>query len=248
MIFTNQPSILNDCNLQSNRVDIWQYPLDAEYPQAQFLLSPDELIRANRFHFQKHRRRFTMAHSILRLILSRYSQIPPLELNFIAGPQGKPSLSNYLELEFNLSHSGDTALLAVGHHYPLGVDLEYFSDRPFLGIGETLFSKEENLALSNIHPSLQPFVFFNIWSQKEAFIKASGLGLSYPTQDFTVPILSSKPELVPDALHGRSWKIQSFMPKISCCAALCYEAVVEDIRYCSLNNIQLEMMYAEVGI
>ena len=231
--------------LNPRRIDIWQYPLNAEYLQAESLLSEEEYIRANRFHFQKHQRRFTIAHSILRLILSRYTQIPPLELMFTTGLHGKPALTNDPKLEFNLSHSGDTALLAVGLEYPMGIDLEYISDRPYLGIGETLFSDNENLQLKNSPPSLQPLVFFNIWAQKEAFIKACGMGLSYPTQAFTVPSLSTKPELVHDALHERMWKMQSFMPEVFCCAALCYDPLVEEIHYSALNHEQLLMLYNE---
>lgn len=164
---------------------------------------------------------------------------------FITGPQGKPALTNDLELQFNLSHSGDSALLAVGQHYPLGIDLEYFSDRPYIGIGNTLFSIEENKALNQAHPAIEPLVFFNIWAQKEAFIKASGMGLSYPTQEFTVPILSTKPEIITDALHHCTWKMQSFMPEISCCAALCFGPFVEDIRYLPLHHDQLLMLFHE---
>ncbi len=230
-----QPLLLDDCVLKSDRIDIWRYPLHEDNPEAKLQLSPDEQHRAARFHFPRHQRRFTNAHRMLRLILARYLNEHPLNLNFSTGQYGKPELVNAPFLQFNLSHSGDMAILAVGKDYPLGVDLEHFSARPYYGIGEHLFSNQEILALKKATTSFTALTFFNIWAQKEAFIKACGLGLSYPTQQFDVPILSSTPQIVPDTLHQRSWKIISFMPQVACCASLCYDTRVQEIRYLALS-------------
>lgn len=226
----------DDCVLKSDRIDIWHYSLTADNPETILQLSPDEQERATRFYFPHHQRRFAKAHHLLRVILARYLNEEPLNLHFTTGPYGKPELIDAPFLQFNLSHSGDTAILAVGKDYPLGVDLEHFSPRPYYGIGEHLFSKQEMQALKSTPAALTALTFFNIWSQKEAFIKACGLGLSYPTQQFDVPILSSTPQVIPDPLHKRSWKIISFMPQIACCASLCYDTHVQEIRYLSRNE------------
>lgn len=231
-----QPLLLNDCHLKSDRIDLWKYSLHLENPEATKYLSAEEQQRASRFYFPRHQRRFSNAHHMLRLILARYLNENPLNLHFTTGQYGKPELVNAPYLQFNLSHSGDTAILAVGRDYPLGVDVEHFSARPYYGIGEQLFSEQENQSLKKASSSLIPITFFNIWAQKEAFIKASGLGLSYPTQQFDVPILSSKPQIVPDTLHNRSWTMMSFMPEIACYAALCYDTRVHEIRYLALSK------------
>ncbi len=233
------PLSLNDCILKPEQIDIWCYPLTMENPNEALFLSPSEQTRARRFHFPRHQRRFINAHNILRLILARYINDTAVNLDFTEGKQGKPQLSNVPTLEFNLSHSGDTALLVVGQHYPIGIDLEYFSARTYYGIGKHSFSVKENQALISVPASLTALVFFNIWAQKEALIKACGLGLSYPTQQFDVPILSSDSSEIFDSLHQRTWLMKTFMPQVNCCAAVCYDPHIQNIRYAALTEPQL---------
>jgi 4'-phosphopantetheinyl transferase len=221
----------NDWSLKKTRIDIWHIRLHVENSIEASMLSEEEQQRAERFYFKRHQRRYINAHSALRLILSRYLGIAPEGLIFHAGVKGKPRVDNAVGLEFNLSHSKDTALLAVGHTYPLGIDVEHFSSRPYCGIGGHLFSEKENQLINAVIPSLQPLAFFNIWSQKEALIKACGLGLSYPTQSFDVPIFSQSSQTIVDALHQRTWQMKTFMPSVGCCAALCYDENVSEIRY-----------------
>jgi 4'-phosphopantetheinyl transferase len=221
----------NDCTLEPARIDIWQYPLNTNCSKATSLLNREEQARANRYHFERHQRRFTIARAMLRIILSKYINVSPQQLIFSENEYGKPYLTNYPEVQFNLSHSGELALLAVGYERPLGVDLEFFSDRPFTGIGNIMFSKKEITAFQGVPHYLQTLAFFHIWAQKEALIKACGLGLSYPTQAFDVPVLPSTNQLVWDAKHGQNWQMVSFQPLIRCCAALCYHSSVQTIRY-----------------
>lgn len=228
----------NDCVLDETRVDIWQYPLHTPFVGATELLSLDESTRAKRYLFPRHQRRFTVARAMLRRILARYMNLNPSELVFAYNQHGKPELHHASTIQFNLSHSGDTALLAVGKKHPLGIDLEFFSARPYEGIGKQLFSSSEMLALSQVAPSLKPLVFFHIWAQKEAFIKACGLGLAYPTQDFDVAIFPPANQHIDDTMHNKTWHMRSFMPQLACCAALCHHPLVEEIRYINVDDHQ----------
>jgi 4'-phosphopantetheinyl transferase len=221
---------VNDYQLQRERIDIWQFSLRNLPINARKLLNEEEQIRARRFHFQRHQRRFIIARAMMRTVLANYLDEKPMNLSFSYNPQGKPFLTHDCQIEFNLSHSGDLALLAVGQTFPLGVDLEYFSARPYEDIGRNLFSTAELAELSRQTFQIKSLVFFHIWAQKEAFIKASGMGLSYPTEQFTVPILSSNNVEIYDALHKMFWKIQSFMPEIACSAALCFNPAVTTLR------------------
>ena len=229
-----------DYIIHDKRIDIWQYPLHTEFSEAQSLLSEDETVRAKRYHFDRHQRRFTVARAVMRLILARYLQCQPKELRFTYNKYGKPQLLN-TSLQFNLSHSGDLALLAIGNHYPLGIDLEFFSARPYEGIGKQLFSCKEIKALAHAPRHLKPFIFFHTWAQKEAFIKACGLGLSYPTQDFDVPALPGIDDPIVDKMHDTTWKMISFMPQIACSAALCCHPEINDIRYVSLDAVGINL-------
>lgn len=238
-MFSSTPITFNDYTLRASRIDVWRYSLNQVFTQGYELLSREEQQRADRFYFSHHRRRFIVAHSVLRLILAQYANTSAQDLQFSSNKYGKPDLENSHQLQFNLSHSGDWALLAVGKQYPIGIDLEQFSHRSYEGIAEQLFSDEECRALKRINSFLRPLVFFNIWAQKEAFIKACGLGLSYPTKDFNVPILPQEVAAVTDHLHQRVWHMRTFMPIVACYAALCHDPQIDSVRYFSFNNEHL---------
>lgn len=223
-------STLNDYNLSENQIDIWQFSLITPPANALYILNEDENKRAQRFHFERHQRRFTAARAIMRLILSRYSGIDAKALEFNFNKQGKPAIQHPSQIQFNLSHSGEMALLAVGKTWPMGIDLELFSARPYLGIAKSLFSAEEITAFEKTSQPLKVISFFHLWAQKEAFIKASGLGLSYPTTEFSVSDELAKHYSVLDKLHHKEWQMLGFMPAVGCCAALCCELTVKSLR------------------
>lgn len=221
--------------LHSKQIDIWRYPLNQIIPHARDLLSQDEQARADRFHFSRHRQHFINAHAVLRVLLSHYLKAPPQSLRFACNQHGKPDLIHFTHLKFNLSHSGHQALLAVGLETPLGVDLEFFSSRPYEGIGEHIFSVQENQSLRRLPGMLKPLGFFHLWAQKEALIKACGLGLSYPTKQFDLPLFPTTPVQLHDPVLQKNWQITSFMPEIACCAAVCYDPRITEIRHLTAN-------------
>lgn len=231
MLLKIQSILTHDYQLQNNRIDIWEFPLTSLHPNARFFLNQAEIARADRYYFARHKRRFTLARSLLRLILGRYIQQNAKHLSFSYNDYGKPRLNSTEKIEFNLSHSQDLALLAVGKDFPLGVDVEFFSARSYEGIAESLFSPQELEVFLALPFYLKPQVFFHIWAQKEAFIKACGMGLSYPTASFTVPAFSPSYEIIEDSLHKTHWLLNSFMPQPSCSAALCCHKEVSDIHY-----------------
>ena len=101
--------------LKPHQVDIWRVFIDPQSASVQLTestLSADETERAARFHFDRDRDRFIVSHVALRNILSRYLNCQPNELTFSVDEYGKPALKEH-KLEFNLSHSGDFALIAV---------------------------------------------------------------------------------------------------------------------------------------
>jgi len=219
------------CVLNESRIDLWQFSLEQELHAADQLLNSEEKARANRFYFDRHKRRFATSRAAVRIILARYLNVPPEQLEFIYNAQGKPSVINSQKLQFNLSHTEDTALLAVGKTFPLGVDIERYSARPYEGIAQHLFSEKELEDLVKAPPALKAALFFHVWAQKEAFIKACGLGLSYPTKEFTVPTTFPTKQLVEDNLHNTTWQLRSFMPKVACSGALSHHPTVREIRY-----------------
>jgi 4'-phosphopantetheinyl transferase len=221
---------IDNCQLQHDCIDIWQFSLANEPAYAKSILNDDEQKRAQRFYFTRHQRRFTVARAFMRLILAHYLNTSPKLLNFSYNSYGKPALTPYQELDFNLSHSGDLGLLAVGQRIELGIDVEFFSARPYQDIASHLFSATELQGLQQLPALLKPLGFFHVWAQKEAFIKASGLGLAYPTKKFSVPILPPADTQLIDSLINQKRQLLSFMPGPACCAALCYNRLIHSIR------------------
>jgi 4'-phosphopantetheinyl transferase len=177
--------------LEKSQVAIWHIPLaqnDATIRACRSLLPPDEIERADRFYFEKDRRHFAVAHGALRQILARYTGADPREIEFSFGSKGKPDLKSPVDtIKFNLSHSGNLALLAVTREAILGVDVEFIkTDFGGQEIAERFFSRHEVSTLLALPMEERAHAFFSCWTRKEAYIKAVGEGLSLPLDSFDV--------------------------------------------------------------
>ena len=192
--------------LSSRQVDVWRIHL-VSIPPDESALSAEERQRAAKFHFDKDRHRYIVSHASLRGILARYLHRAPEELSFSVNEYGKPFLADR-ELEFNLSHSGDYALIAVTRGRNIGVDVEQI--RPDVEIEELArrnFSPREVSELTALPLEQRLNGFFNCWTRKEAYIKAQGLGLSLPLDSFDVSL--GEPALLratrPNADEAAQW-------------------------------------------
>jgi 4'-phosphopantetheinyl transferase len=179
------------------------------------LLSSDECQRAERFHRPTDRRRFIAGRGILRKIISAYLALAPGELRFVYNEYGKPFISddqNRGALSFNLSHSDGMALYSVVRGRRVGIDIEYMrEDFATIEVAERFFSKDEFEALKSTPNDRRTEAFFNCWSRKESYIKAIGMGVSYPLDGFTVSLApDATPELLKvnaDATEAARWKM-----------------------------------------
>ena len=143
-------------------------------------LSQDERDRSARFRFARDRQRFIAARGALRALLGRYLGTRSGDIRFTYNAFGKPDLSPEFggRLRFNLSHSGDLALIAVTTDAAVGVDLEYVRAHPdYPEIARSVFSATEVEELNRLPSHLYPRAFFTCWTRKEAYVKARGEGL-----------------------------------------------------------------------
>lgn len=156
-------------------VDIWQVPLDGARAD-EATLSADERGRAARFLAERDARRFVNAHVALRDILSVYVERRAQALSFRVNEFGKPHLAMVTDVEFNMAHSGECALVAVTHGAPVGVDVEWARpDFEGMDLARRFFAPREIELLD-----AEPARFFEIWTRKESFLKAVGMGVSFP--------------------------------------------------------------------
>jgi 4'-phosphopantetheinyl transferase len=187
-------------SLSAEDVHIWRSWLDQPMERVRQLeqtLSADERERASRFRFETDRTRFVVGRGTLRSILGHYLGIAPDCLQFGYGPQGKPYLHegpDRATIQFNLAHSHQLAVFAFARMREVGIDLEHMRPVPRLQqIVASFFSAQENTTLSELPPSQQQEAFYLCWVSKEAYLKASGLGLAQPLQQFDVSLVPGEP-------------------------------------------------------
>ena len=197
---------------------VWRIQLRAFDPRELIgLLSHDERERAERFYHERDAHAYVVSHGMLRRILARYDERPPSALSFIEGPKGKPALvstAHSRSLEFNLSHSGDLALVAVTRRGPVGVDVEQW-DRAVehLALAEHFFSPVERDALRSLAHDLDQRTegFFNAWTRKEAYLKATGHGITRGLHHFDVSLSPTEPAALLadrlDPLAVQRWRV-----------------------------------------
>jgi 4'-phosphopantetheinyl transferase len=154
------------------------------------MLSPEEAARRDRFRVEPHRHQFLVARALLRKTLSLYRpDIEPAAWRFETNEYGRPRVAGLAagELDFNLSHTEGRIVLAVCRSLSPGVDIERL-DRPdcFTDIAAQFFAEAEARDLSALPAENQRRRFFYLWTLKEAYIKARGMGLSLPLKDFSI--------------------------------------------------------------
>ncbi len=223
--------------LAPRSVHVWRIQVDdGPYDDRWSVLSDDECERARRFHFEIHRRVFVAAHAATRRILAGYAGVAPASLAFSVGEFGKPSVVNQRGLEFNLSHSGDLALLAVSRSGAVGVDVEQWNPEiEHLHLAEHFFSVAERSALRGLAHAREQVVagFFAAWSRKEAYIKASGHGITRGLDHFDVSLVPGEPaRLIADQLDDRAtdrWIMRDLPVGDGYSAALVAAAPVDDV-------------------
>jgi 4'-phosphopantetheinyl transferase len=188
--------------LGTQDIHLWKLSLnqpDRDSDTLQKELSADELERAGSYRFNSDRRRFVVRRSLQRRILAKYTDLCPSELCFEYNAHGRPSLvqpDGQSSVSFNASHSHELALIAVGRSPLIGIDIEQVRKiEDANSIVARFCSDEEQKRWVDIAGEDRELAFFDLWTRKEAFIKAIGRGLSMDLRHFTVSLDRDDPQL-----------------------------------------------------
>jgi 4'-phosphopantetheinyl transferase len=175
--------------------------------QLHALLNPDEVIRAKKYYKEEDYYRFLIARISLRILLAKYTNQHPAKINFVLGANKKPLVVNVPGLHYNISHCKDWVLIAIAD-VEVGVDVEKVDPLfPFEDIITSSFSSQEQAFVTQNPASRR--AFFQTWTRKEAFVKATGEGIN---ADFSsVPALDGRHYLASSRSDSAtSWTISSF--------------------------------------
>ncbi|MDP1929824.1 MAG: 4'-phosphopantetheinyl transferase superfamily protein [Gammaproteobacteria bacterium] len=166
----------------------------AHYPA---LLSSEEMVRHARFRFAEDRRRFLITRAAIRSALSIYfPDVAPAVWQFSSNVHGRPAISAPVLVNvptFNISHTNGLIVIAIANGGELGVDVESVGrSSSTLEVADRFFSRQEVSALMALSESERRSRFFDLWTLKEAWIKALGMGLAMPLHSFSFDFSESR--------------------------------------------------------
>jgi 4'-phosphopantetheinyl transferase len=171
--------------MMSNDIDLWIEDLSVsenKYDEYWTLLDTDEQEKASRFVHDIHRHRYIIAHGKLRLILASYLDLNPSNIHFAFGKFGKPLIADKglsTTFNFNMSHSGDKMIVAIGRYDYLGVDIEAWDKKTnHMPIANQCFADSEKAAWLGFLDDQKLAMFYQLWTRKESFAKATGAGIT----------------------------------------------------------------------
>ncbi|MBI3418273.1 MAG: 4'-phosphopantetheinyl transferase superfamily protein [Verrucomicrobia bacterium] len=219
-----------ELTLAKGEVHVWRAFIDqfaAFTDEFAMALNDEEQDAARRFRFERDRNSYTITRALLRKILSRYLACDPGRLIFDYSERGKPSVSG-MPLHFNVSHSRGVALFAITRDCEVGVDLEQVRAMDdLLDIARNFFSTHEQSMLASLPKERQTEAFFNCWTRKEAYVKATGAGITEALDRFAVTLapgeaarfvnVSDDPEIT------ARWRLSSFVPAAGFIGALAWQ-------------------------
>jgi 4'-phosphopantetheinyl transferase len=220
-------------SLSPSEVHVWraqQSPAQERDTKLLDVLSPEERRRAERFLIPAARDEFVWRRTTLRRVLARYLACAPADLELVTGRWGKPELADThgSQVRFNVAHSHELLLLAVSLSREVGVDVEHVRAVPNgLRLARQFFTEREARELARLPEQELERGFFGCWTRKEAYVKATGRGLTTQLRSFSVTLAPRRH--VPLTLEdhddacGGLWDIRELRPAQGYVGALAAE-------------------------
>ncbi|MDR6289262.1 4'-phosphopantetheinyl transferase [Inquilinus ginsengisoli] len=181
------------------------------------LLTEAERARAARFAVPGDRRRFACARVLLRRLLEAKTGVPAREWDFAAGDHGKPFVcapEAGRRIGINISHAEGMVACAMAPGTMIGIDLEWLGRVVEPRIADRRFAAAEAAALKAVPADRRREAFLDLWTVKEAYVKALGGGLTISLDGFVVDAVSDRPvvRFLDPAVDGASWHFRHWRP------------------------------------
>ncbi|GGZ71083.1 4'-phosphopantetheinyl transferase family protein [Algibacter mikhailovii] len=239
-------NFLNDktFHILNTELHLWYISLNETFKYINFfnnILSQDEIIKASKFRFDKDKNCSIITRGALRLLSGMYLNMSPENILFKYGDYGKPDFDIETELKFNVSHSGNMAIIGFVLNKDIGVDIEKIKyDFEVMDIVDNYFSQLEIESLKKLPIQEHNQGFYRCWTRKESFIKAKSQGLSFALDSFSVSLDSDdKAQLLETHWNSdekESWGLFSFSPDTDYLGAVTVQSTIEQIEYFNFNS------------
>ncbi|WP_263360090.1 4'-phosphopantetheinyl transferase family protein [Acidicapsa ligni] len=241
--------------LAPDTVHAWLIRLDVKADESQLArwrewLSVMERAKADIFRAEQHRREYITSHAALRVVLGECLGIAPADVIFDDGRDAgaKPHLliaGDKPDVRFNLSHTAGAALIGVTLDWELGVDIERLRPMADLeAMARSVMSMEEFDRWLEVETGAQELAFYRLWTRKESYLKAIGLGLYRSLQQVTVsvsPEMQTGGERVRDLSDDANWMVSDvtvpagFSASIFSASICCEGVEMPEIRMAELD-------------
>lgn len=190
-------------------------------------------LRIGHIHVWRLTYRREQHRAPLRALLGAYLGLPAEDVALVEGEYGRPELAEpwNRSLQFNWSHSGDIALIAIAHGCAPGIDVEQLRPRPrAMQLARHYFHPEEAAALAALDESQQEQAFLQLWTAKEAILKAMGRGIAFGLHRLRLAVPPAPPRVLwVDGDDASQWQLCSLSPGTGHVASAAWRGTVRDI-------------------
>ena len=246
-VATNHTKINGSMNypLLQNEVLVFYGKLtDFDERNCRSLLSNHERFRATQFQLDKDKSNYLISKAILKSLLAYFSNKSEMKIDFKYGKNGKPFLSDDSNVQFNCSHSENVVVVAIALGMEIGIDLEQLSrkvNRPRLA--SFLFTPTELIAYHQLEEMHQQEVFMDLWTKKEAILKATGEGLTRPMNTLTVSLNENRTLTIKidgeSSENNTDWFLESYTLMDDYMGALSVRGKVNRVQYIPISEADL---------
>jgi len=207
------------------------------------VLARDERQRAAQFRVAQARESFVVTRAVLRILLGRYLGAGAGAVRLQYGAFAKPAIAPDSSLRFNVTHSGDNAAIALTIGCEIGIDLDGLRPLPELEqIATRFFCPDDAAEILSQPPEQRERAFFTCWTRKEAYIKATGAGLSMPLTSFRVVQKPDGPGdlavRLADGSLSESWTVHDLRLAPNSAAAIAYNDSPRPVSIVAIDDLQ----------